>query len=161
VSNNAARIPAVATPESGKARLFFLPGSSARARKFMDNNAHTFKTYWSGQVPFIASFAVQQLRLWVSTNPWFSGHEHGAWFELPRETLDSLQADYQIEWGQLGQKLLTGQPFSFDDRRFASGNWSQPLFGSLAAFYLLNSSFLLKLLDKLLIKEKKPRERLR
>lgn len=120
----------------------------------MDNNAHTFKTYWSGQVPFIASFAVQQLRLWVSTNPWFSGHEHGAWFELPRETLDSLQADYQVQWGQLGQKLLTGQPFSFDDRRFSSGNWSEPLFGSLAAFYLLNSSFLLKLLDKLLIDEK-------
>ncbi|WP_166362136.1 class I poly(R)-hydroxyalkanoic acid synthase [Pseudomonas akapageensis] len=127
----------------------------------MDNNAHTFKTYWSGQVPFIASFAVQQLRLWVSTNPWFSGQDHAAWFELPRETLDSLQADYQLQWGQLGMQLLTGQPFSFDDRRFASGNWSAPLFGSVAAFYLLNSNFLLKLLDKLLIKEKKPRERLR
>ena len=36
-------------------------------------------------------------------------------------------------------------------RRCASGNWSEPVFGSLAAFYLLNSSFLLKLLDKLLI----------
>jgi polyhydroxyalkanoate synthase len=126
----------------------------------MDNNAHTFNTYWSGQVPFIASFAVQQLRLWVSTNPWFTGHEYDDWFDLPHSTLDSLQSDYQLQWGDLGQRLMTGQPFTFEDRRFASGNWSQPLFGSLAAFYLLNAGFLLKLLDKLPIKEKKPRQRL-
>jgi polyhydroxyalkanoate synthase len=126
----------------------------------MDNNAHTFNTFWSGQVPFIASFAVQQLRLWVSSNPWFTGQPYEAWFELPRETLDSLQADYQQQWGELGQRLLSGQPFTFDDRRFASGNWSDPLFGSLAAFYLLNAGFLLQLLDKLPIKDKKPRLRL-
>ncbi|KAA0987276.1 class I poly(R)-hydroxyalkanoic acid synthase [Pseudomonas sp. ANT_J12] len=126
----------------------------------MDNNAHTFNTYWSGQVPFIASFAVQQLRLWVSTNPWFTGQEYNDWFDLPRGTLDSLQSDYQLQWGDLGQRLMTGQPFTFDDRRFASGAWSQPLFGSLAAFYLLNAGFLLKLLDKLPIKDKKPRQRL-
>ncbi|MGF6113325.1 class I poly(R)-hydroxyalkanoic acid synthase [Pseudomonas frederiksbergensis] len=126
----------------------------------MDNNAHTFNTYWSGQVPFIASFAVQQLRLWVSTNPWFTGQEYNEWFDLPRGTLDSLQSDYQLQWGDLGQRLMTGQPFTFDDRRFASGAWSQPLFGSLAAFYLLNAGFLLKLLDKLPIKDKKPRQRL-
>lgn len=126
----------------------------------MDNNAHTFNTYWSGQVPFIASFAVQQLRLWVSTNPWFTGQDYNDWFDLPRGTLDSLQSDYQVQWGDLGQRLMTGQPFSFEDRRFASGAWSQPLFGSLAAFYLLNAGFLLKLLDKLPIKDKKPRLRL-
>ncbi|RON51891.1 class I poly(R)-hydroxyalkanoic acid synthase [Pseudomonas frederiksbergensis] len=126
----------------------------------MDNNAHTFNTYWSGQVPFIASFAVQQLRLWVSTNPWFTGQEYNDWFDLPRGTLDSLQSDYQLQWGDLGQRLMTGQPFTFEDRRFASGAWSQPLFGSLAAFYLLNAGFLLKLLDKLPIKDKKPRQRL-
>ncbi|MHC8326909.1 class I poly(R)-hydroxyalkanoic acid synthase [Pseudomonas sp. LB1P83] len=126
----------------------------------MDNNAHTFNTFWSGQVPFIASFAVQQLRLWVSTNPWFTGQAYDEWFDLPRTTLESLQADYQTQWGDLGQRLLTGQPFSFEDRRFSSGNWSTPLFGSLAAFYLLNAGFLLKLLDKLPIKDKKPRQRL-
>ncbi|OOL37642.1 class I poly(R)-hydroxyalkanoic acid synthase [Pseudomonas sp. FSL W5-0299] len=126
----------------------------------MDNNAHTFNTFWSGQVPFIASFAVQQLRLWVSTNPWFTGQEYEKWFDLPRTTLESLQAEYQTQWGDLGQRLLTGQPFSFEDRRFSSGNWSTPLFGSLAAFYLLNAGFLLKLLDKLPIKDKKPRQRL-
>ncbi|AWM92211.1 class I poly(R)-hydroxyalkanoic acid synthase [Pseudomonas sp. 31-12] len=126
----------------------------------MDNNAHTFNTFWSGQVPFIASFAVQQLRLWVSTNPWFTGQEYEEWFDLPRTTLESLQTEYQTQWGDLGQRLLTGQPFSFEDRRFASGNWSTPLFGSLAAFYLLNAGFLLKLLDKLPIKDKKPRQRL-
>ena len=115
----------------------------------MDNNAHTFNTFWSGQVPFAASFAVQQLRLWVATNPWFTGQDHDAWFDVPRSTLDSLQSDYHQQWAELGQRLLTGQAFTFDDRRFASGNWSQPLFGSLAAFYLLNASFLLKLVDLL------------
>jgi polyhydroxyalkanoate synthase len=112
-------------------------------------------------VPFVASFALQQLRLWVSSNPWFAGYEHSGWFELPDEVIDRLQADYYQQWGQLGQQVLTQQPFSFNDLRFASDNWSEPLFGSLAAFYLLNSSFLLKLLDKLLIDEKKPRQRLR
>ena len=126
----------------------------------MDNNAHTFNTFWSGQVPFIASFAVQQLRLWVSSNPWFTGQEYNEWFDLPRGTLDSLQSDYQLQWADLGQRLMSGQPFTFEDRRFASGNWSEPLFGSLAAFYLLNAGFLLKLLDKLPIKDKKPRQRL-
>jgi polyhydroxyalkanoate synthase len=126
----------------------------------MDNNAHTFNTFWSGQVPFIASFAVQQLRLWVSSNPWFTGQPYNEWFELPHDTLNDLQADYQQHWGELGQRLLSGQPFTFDDRRFASGNWSNPLFGSLAAFYLLNAGFLLKLLDKLPIEDKKPRLRL-
>lgn len=126
----------------------------------MDNNAHTFNTFWSGQVPFAASFAVQQLRLWVATNPWFTGQDHDAWFDVPRSTLDSLQSDYHQQWAELGQRLLTGQAFTFDDRRFASGNWSQPLFGSLAAFYLLNASFLLKLVDLLPINDKKPRQRL-
>ena len=125
----------------------------------MDNNTQNFNTFWSGQVPFVASFAVQQLRLWVSSNPWFTGQPYNDWFDLPRETLDSLQSDYQAQWAGLGQ-LLTGQPFTFDDRRFASGNWSTPLFGSLAAFYLLNAGFLLKLLDQLPIKDKKPRQRL-
>jgi polyhydroxyalkanoate synthase len=125
------------------------------------DNSHAFTTYWSGQVPFVASFALQQLRLWVSTNQWFAGHDHDAWFEVPSETLNSLQGDYQQQWGQLGHQLLTRQPFSFDDRRFASGNWSEPMFGSLAAFYLLNSSFLLQLLDTLRIEEEKPRQRLR
>lgn len=125
------------------------------------DNSNAFTTYWSGQVPFVASLALQQLRLWVSTNQWFSGHDHDAWFDVPSETLNSLQVEYQQQWGQLGHQLLTRQPFSFDDRRFASGNWSEPMFGSLAAFYLLNSSFLLQLLDTLRIEEEKPRQRLR
>ncbi|NBA96614.1 class I poly(R)-hydroxyalkanoic acid synthase [Pseudomonas sp. R5(2019)] len=124
------------------------------------DNPHTFSTYWSGQVPFIASCALQQLRLWVSNNPWFAGHEHSAWFNLPASTLDRLQFEYQIQWAQLGQKLLTGQPFSFDDRRFSSANWNNPVYGSMAAFYLLNAGFLLKLLNELAVEEEKPRQRL-
>ncbi|MCY1402613.1 Poly(3-hydroxyalkanoate) polymerase subunit PhaC [compost metagenome] len=125
------------------------------------NNGNVFSSYWSGQVPFVASFAVQQLRLWVSTNPWFAGHEHSDWFELPAEVIDRLQADYYQQWAELGQQLLTHQPFSFNDRRFASSHWSEPFFGSMAAFYLLNSRFLLQLLDALNIEEDKPRQRLR
>ncbi|MGA3796650.1 class I poly(R)-hydroxyalkanoic acid synthase [Pseudomonas fluorescens] len=125
------------------------------------SNANMFSSCWSGQVPFVASFAVQQLRLWVSTNPWFSGYEHSEWFELPEEVIDRLQADYYQQWARLGQQLLTQQPFSFNDRRFASDNWSDPFFGSMASYYLLNSSFLLQLLDVLKIEEDKPRQRLR
>lgn len=126
----------------------------------MDSKAQTFNSYWSGQVPFIANFALQQLRLWVSTNPWFTGQDYHAWFDLPRATLDTLQSDYQQQWAELGQRVLSGQPFSFEDRRFASDNWSQPLYGSLAAFYLLNAGFLLKLLEQLPIETRKPRQRL-
>ena len=124
------------------------------------DNLHAFSQYWSGQTPFFASFALQQLRLWVSHNPWFDGHEHERWFDVPSESLQQLQSEYQQGWASLGQQLLTNQPFTFDDRRFASGNWSEPLFGSLATFYLLNSSFLLKLLSLLPIEEEKPRRRL-
>ncbi|WP_449431951.1 class I poly(R)-hydroxyalkanoic acid synthase [Pseudomonas putida] len=124
------------------------------------DNSHTFTTFWSGQVPFIASCTLQQLRLWVSSNPWFADHDHGAWFDLPNSTLDRLQMEYQLQWLQLGQKMLTGQPFSFDDRRFASANWNNPVYGSLAAFYLLNAGFLIKLVNELAIAEEKPRLRL-
>ncbi len=124
------------------------------------DNPHTFNTYWSGQVPFIASCALHQLRLWVANNSWFAGHEHGAWFDLAPGMLDRLQFEYQLQWAQLAQKMLTGQGFSFEDRRFSSGNWNNPLYGSTAAFYLLNANFLLKLVNELAITEEKPRQRL-
>jgi polyhydroxyalkanoate synthase subunit PhaC len=126
----------------------------------MDSKAQAFSSYWSGQIPFLATFALHQLRLWVSTHPWFTGQDYDAWFELPRATLDNLQNEYQQQWAELGQRVLSGQPFSFEDRRFVSGNWNHPLYGSLAAFYLLNAGFLLKLLDHLPIETKKPRQRL-
>ncbi|MBB3104895.1 class I poly(R)-hydroxyalkanoic acid synthase [Azomonas macrocytogenes] len=124
------------------------------------DNLYAFSHYWSGQTPFFASLTLQQLRLWVSHNPWFTGHKHERWFAVPHEDLQRLQSEYQKEWTLLGQQLLTQQAFSFDDRRFASTNWNNPLFGSLAAFYLLNSKFLLKLLELLPIEEEKPRLRL-
>lgn len=125
------------------------------------SNSFKVNNFSSGQLPFVASFAMQQLRLLVSTNPWFSGYEHDAWFELPTEIIDRLQADYYQQCVQLGQQILTQQPFHFDDRRFASGNWSEPFFGSMASYYLLNSRFYMALLDALPIKEEKPRQRLR
>ncbi|MDF3866723.1 class I poly(R)-hydroxyalkanoic acid synthase [Pseudomonas denitrificans (nom. rej.)] len=125
------------------------------------DNSRTFANYWSGQAPFIASFVLQQLRLYVAQNPWFNGQDQSPWFDVPTEALEQLQSDYQRQWLELGQQLLTRQPFSFEDQRFASNNWSEPLFGALAAFYLLNSGFLLKLLELLPIYEPKPRQRLR
>jgi polyhydroxyalkanoate synthase len=124
------------------------------------DNQHSFTGYWSGQAPFIASVALQQLRLWAGSNPWFSGHDQSEWFNVPTQRLEQLQADYQQEWSSLGLRLMMLQPFSFEDRRFASGNWSDPLFGSLAAFYLLNSRFLLQLVEGLPIASEKPRRRI-
>ncbi len=124
------------------------------------DNSHAFNNYWSGQAPFAANLVLQQLRLWLAHNPWFAGHDQSQWFEIPTGQLEQLQADYHREWTTLGQQWLTHQTFSFDDRRFASGNWSEPLFGSLAAFYLLNSGFLLKLVAMLPIETGKSRRRL-
>ncbi|MFN9529675.1 MAG: class I poly(R)-hydroxyalkanoic acid synthase [Pseudomonadaceae bacterium] len=126
----------------------------------MDSNADTLNAYWSSQPPFAASLVLQQLRLWMAQNPWFSDYDQRHWFEVPAERLERLQLDYQQEWLALAQQLLTLRPFDFSDRRFASGNWSEPLFGSLAAFYLLNSSYLLKLAALLPIDQEKPRKRL-
>ena len=77
----------------------------------------------------------------MAQNPWFNGQDQSPWFDVPTEALEQLQSDYQQQWLELGQQLLTRQPFSFEDQRFASNNWSEPLFGALAAFYLLNSGF--------------------
>jgi polyhydroxyalkanoate synthase len=74
---------------------------------------------------------------------------------LPADDLERLQADYYQQWTQLGQQLLTQQPFSFNDWRFTSANWSNPFFGYLASSYLHNASFLLQLLEMLKIEEDK------
>lgn len=124
-------------------------------------NPQSLGVYWSGQAPFAASFTLYQLRLWITGNPWFAGHDIDPWFDLPSERLRELQTDYDREWVKLGMQMLTPQnPFSFDDPRFSSEHWNDPLFGSLAAFYLLNSSFLLRLIDAMPIESKKARKRL-
>ncbi|MCW4646459.1 class I poly(R)-hydroxyalkanoic acid synthase [Pseudomonas aeruginosa] len=126
----------------------------------MDSNADTLNAYWSSQSPFVASLVIQQLRLWMAQNHWFSGYDQSHWFEVPAEQLEHLQLDYQQQWFTLSQQLLTFRPFDFSDRRFASTNWSEPLFGSLAAVYLLNSNYLLKLVALLPIDVEKARKRL-
>ncbi|TWI48014.1 polyhydroxyalkanoate synthase [Pseudomonas duriflava] len=125
------------------------------------DQAQSFTRYWSAQSPFVATFAVHQLRLWMNTIPWFAGKAKEEWFEVPTERLEEIQAAYQQEWNQLGLQLLMQKPFSFTDKRFASDYWSLPSFGSLAAFYLLNSRYMLALIDSLPVDEKKPRQRLR
>lgn len=125
------------------------------------DQATPFSSFWTAQTPFIASFALQQLRLWIKTTPWFSGEDDAEWFDVPKDRLRQMQDDYQREWYQLGVQLLTRQPFSFTDKRFASENWNTPLFGSLAAYYLLNARYMMALLDELKIEEDKPRLRLR
>jgi len=119
-----------------------------------------FAAFFSANLPFVAHTTLQQLRFWVRHNPWFQGQNTDAWFELDAAVLERLQADYNGEWAQLGMQLLTLQPFTFSDCRFAGNAWSQPLFGSLAALYLLNSRFVMRLLEELPIEQRKMRQRL-
>ncbi|MFD2405423.1 hypothetical protein ACFSVK_06105 [Azorhizophilus paspali] len=86
----------------------------------------SFTSFWSAQTPFVANFALQQLRLWVNTSPWFVDTDNAKWFDIPAERLHQIQTDYQREWYQLGLQLLSRKPFSFTDKRFASDNWSSP-----------------------------------
>lgn len=116
--------------------------------------------FWSAQTPFLAHMTLQQLRLWVAANPWFSETDIAPWFEVPQERLNQLQLDYQQEWSNLGLQLLTRQPLPLDDPRFAAPQWQEPLFGSMAAGYLLNSRFLLQLVEELRIPDERSRQRL-
>ncbi len=126
----------------------------------MDINQHSLHTYWSGQTPFVANVCLQQLRSGLMQHEWFKDSDNSEWFNVPSESLDQLQTEFNQDWVKIGQQMLTQQIFSFQDKRFSSGNWSNPIFGSLAAFYLLNSNFLLKLLDLMPIDDKKSKERL-
>lgn len=119
-----------------------------------------FSHYWTSNTPFHANATLQQLRVWISAHPWFKGHDVDAWFDVPSETLSELQSEYNQQWVSLGQQLITRQPFAFSDRRFANDKWSEPLFGSVAAYYLLNSDFLLRLVNAMPIDADKPRRRL-
>ncbi|OHV13867.1 class I poly(R)-hydroxyalkanoic acid synthase [Kushneria phosphatilytica] len=120
----------------------------------------SFSSYWSAQVPFVTTIALQQLRLWMSEVPWFRDRINSQWFDIPVSRLQQLQMDYQQEWYQLGLQSLTQTPFSFNDKRFESDNWRLPFFGSLAAFYLLNSRYMIKLIEELKIDDEKSRLRL-
>lgn len=126
----------------------------------MESTQNSFITYWSGQTPFVAHLCLQQLRLGVMQHDWFKDSDRSEWFNVPSESLEQLQTEFNQEWMELGQQMLSQQDFTFKDRRFSSENWNNPVFGSLAAFYLLNSNYLMKLADLLPITDKKDRERL-
>ncbi|MDM8349219.1 class I poly(R)-hydroxyalkanoic acid synthase [Pseudomonas sp. sp1636] len=123
-------------------------------------NASPFTPFFSPNLPFGVRLAVEQLRFWVRLNPWFQGIQTDAWFEVDGAVLERLQAEYNGEWTQLSLQTLTQQPFTFSDPRFAGNAWHQPLFGSLAALYLLNSRFFMRLLEELPIESGKMRQRL-
>lgn len=120
----------------------------------------SFVGFWSAQSPFAAQWALQQLRLWVGSHPWFAGTDTSSWFEVPAGQLEQLQTDYQQELTQLGLQLFSGQPPRLDDRRFASPHWQQPPFSALAAGYLLNSRYLTRLAEALPIDAPRARQRL-
>ena len=119
----------------------------------------SFVGFWSAQTPFIANMTLQQLRLWFGTSSWFTGQDINHWFEVPAERLAQLQGEFQSECTQLGMQLLMRPPLTFDDRRFAGENWQDPLFGSLAAYYLLNSRYLVRLVEELKIDDQRSRDR--
>lgn len=118
-------------------------------------------SYWSIQTPFVTTIAIEQLRLWTTTSSWFKGCDTSRWFEVDQTKLEQLQNDYQVACIDLANQLLNLEPFNFTDRRFNSENWNTPLFGSVAAYYLLNSKFMLSLVDLLNIDDKKAAERMK
>ncbi|MBV2132085.1 class I poly(R)-hydroxyalkanoic acid synthase [Pseudomonas sp. MAP12] len=124
------------------------------------HNMPPFSAFFSANLPFVARAALEPLRSWVRQSPWFRDHDTDAWFEVDAAALECLQSEYNGEWATLGMQMLTQQPFAFTDSRFAGSAWNQPLFGSLAALYLLNSRFLMRLLDLLPIDSAKLRTRL-
>jgi polyhydroxyalkanoate synthase subunit PhaC len=126
----------------------------------MENTA-SFSSFFLPNLPFGARLTLEQLRLWTRLNPWFKGSESDSWFEVEGAVLERLQAEYNAEWMQLSLKTLTLQSFTFSDPRFSGNAWSQPMFGSLAALYLLNSRFLMRLVEELPIESGKMRQRLR
>lgn len=121
----------------------------------------TFATYWSSQTPFITSIAIEQLRLWTSISPWFKDYDTTHWFDIDSTQTEQLQQDYQHEWTELSNKVLNLENFDFTDRRFKTEQWNSPLFGSFAAYYLLNAKFVLALVELLNIEDKKARDRIK
>lgn len=119
----------------------------------------SFVGFWSAQTPFIANMTLQQLRMWFSSSSWFAGTDLSPWFEVSQDRLNLLQTEFQNEWQQLGMQLLMRQPLTFNDRRFQDESWQEPLFGSMAAYYLLNSRYLLRLVEELKIPQQRDRER--
>lgn len=121
---------------------------------------NSLASFWSGQVPFVASVTLTQLRLWALSSPWFTHSDTSKWFDIDNSELNRLQTEYQTEWTQLCIRLMTQKPFTFTDKRFASKDWEDPMFGSLAAFYLLNAKFLKAVADLLQIDDTKARMRM-
>lgn len=119
-----------------------------------------FSPAWSMQTPFSVDYSIQHLKAWVAINPWFKQEDTSQWFDVPSDVKHKMQMEYQGAWAEIGLKLMLQQPFSFTDRRFKGEHWSQPLFGSVAAYYLLNSSFIMRLLDELPVKSEKAKKRL-
>lgn len=126
----------------------------------METSHNAFITYWSGQTPFVAQLCLQQLRAGIMQHDWLKDSDYSEWFNVPSESLEKLQNEFNQEWMKLGQQMLSQEDFTFKDRRFSSENWNNPVFGSLAAFYLLNSDYLQKLVTLLQIENKKDRDRL-
>lgn len=125
------------------------------------DNAAPFPTQLLSPMPLIIRTALEQLRFWVRSNSWFKDSYRDAWFEVDASLLNDLQSHYNQEWAQIGLRSMTLQPFSFTDKRFADSAWTQPVYGSLAALYLLNAEVLTRLSEALLIDTEKDRRRLR
>ena len=93
-----------------------------------------FSPAWSMQTPFSVDYSIQHLKAWVAINPWFKQDDTSQWFDVPSDVKHKMQMEYQGAWAEIGLKLMLQQPFSFTDRRFKGEQWSQPLFGSVAAY---------------------------
>ncbi|RUS68344.1 Poly(3-hydroxyalkanoate) polymerase subunit PhaC [Saezia sanguinis] len=119
-----------------------------------------FTDFWSVQTPFTAISTIESLKLWIGSNPWFSHCDTSTWFDVDTQQLDKLQLEYQAQWFKLCSKLMTREAFTFDDARFKAKEWSDPMYGAVAALYLMNCTFLQETVKLLKIDDPKAQRRL-
>ena len=76
--------------------------------------------------------------------------------EIDPATMNKLQNDYMLEFGQLWQDFFVSKLPEFQDRRFASAEWhNQVTHAYNAASYLLNARFLMAMAEAVQAPEKK------
>lgn len=127
----------------------------------MENIPPPFSAQLATQIPFSARATLEQLRFLVKSSHWFNEKPVDSWFDVPASELDAIQAHYNQEWSRISLQTLMLQPFSFTDRRFAGKHWSQPIYGSVASYYLANSGLVMQLFEAMPIAEDRDRRRLR
>ncbi|MCM2971070.1 class I poly(R)-hydroxyalkanoic acid synthase [Larsenimonas suaedae] len=102
----------------------------------------------------IPMFNTETVEQWLANLPGMSTFQQQTldaerFPKIPPETLFALSSQYSLEVTQLWQQMLMAQTPQLDDPRFTAEAWRHPVYGSIAALYLLNTRFLLNLAEAL------------